>query len=49
MPLANKIFETLDVLIDGTFIVPPINALPAIPNPPLTAKAPVLVDEEAVL
>jgi hypothetical protein len=41
--------ETFDVLVEGTFIVPPINALPAKPNPPLTAKAPVFVEVDAVL
>ena len=49
VPFVNKILETLDVLVDGTFIVPPINALPAIPKPPLITNAPVPVDVEAVL
>ncbi len=49
IPLAKRTFEIFDVLVDGTFIVPPIKAFPANPNPPLTAKAPVDVDVEAVL
>ena len=49
MPLAKRIFEIFDVLVDGTFMVPPINALPAKPNPPLTAKAPDDVEVDAVL
>jgi hypothetical protein len=48
-PFAKRIFEIFDVLVDGTFIVPPMKALPAKPNPPLTAKAPVDVEVEAVL
>ena len=49
IPLAKRTLETFDVLVEGTFIVPPINALPAKPNPPLTAKAPVFVEVDAVL
>ena len=49
IPLVKRTFEILDVLVDGTFIVPPIKALPANPNPPLTAKAPVDVEVETVL
>jgi hypothetical protein len=45
----NKTLEILEVLVEGTLIVPPINALPTNPNPPLIAKAPVLVDVETVL
>ena len=48
-PLVNKILEILEVLVEGTLIVPPINALPANPKPPLTTKAPEFVDVEAVL
>lgn len=45
----NKTLETLEVLVEGTLIVPPMNALPAKPSPPFTTKAPVLVDVDTVL
>ena len=49
IPFAKRTFEIFDVLVDGTFMVPPMKALPAKPNPPPTIKAPELVDVDAVL
>lgn len=45
-PLRKLIPEITDALVDATFIVPPINALPVIPNPPVTVNAPVVVLDE---
>jgi hypothetical protein len=44
----NKL-EKLDAVEEGTYTVPPINALPAKPNPPETTNAPEVVVVVAVL
>lgn len=36
--------EILDVLVDGAYIVPPINALPPTPRPPVTDNAAAVVE-----
>ena len=41
----NKL-EILEAEVDGTYIVPPMNAFPVIPNPPDTVNAPDVVEVE---
>ena len=49
IPFAKVTFEIFDVLVEGTFIVPPINALPANPKPPETTSAPEVLEVVAVV